>query len=57
MDLWEELHRFHQEGTLAVVEHAKAHPTKKDMQQMSLFERFIAAGNETADGACKKEER
>ena len=34
MDLLGELHRFHQEGFLAEVEHVKAHRTKKDMQRM-----------------------
>ena len=48
--IWEELHRVHQEGILVEVEHVKEHRSKKEMQQMSLFERFIAAeGNEKAD--------
>ena len=51
--IWEELHRFHQEGILVEVEHVKAHRTKKGMQQMSLFERFIAQGNEKADKFAK----
>ena len=46
---WEELYRFHQEGILVEVEHVKAHCTKKEMQQMSLFERVISIGNEKAD--------
>ena len=36
--IWEELHRVHQEGILVEVDHVKADRTKKDMQQMSLFE-------------------
>ena len=52
--IWEELHRLHQEGILVEVEHVKAHRTKKEMQQMSLFERFIAEGNEKADKLAKE---
>ena len=47
--IWEELHRVHQEGILVEVEHVSAHRTKKEMQQMSLYEQFIAEGNEKAD--------
>ena len=42
--IWEELHRVHLEGTLVEFEHVKAHRTKKEMQQMSLFEKFITTG-------------
>ena len=38
--IWE-LHRAHQEGKLVGVEHVKAHRSKKEMQDMSLFEKFI----------------
>ena len=41
--------RVQQEGTLVEVEHVKAHRTKKEIQQMSLLERFIAEGIEDAD--------
>ena len=42
------LHRVHQEGTLVEVELVKAHRSKKDQQQMSLFEKFITEENEKA---------
>ena len=45
--IWEELLRVHQGGLL--VEVVKAHRCKKEMQQMSLFEKFITEGNEKAD--------
>ena len=47
-DLWirEELHRVHQEGTPVEVEHVKADRSKQEMQQLSLFEKFITEGNE-----------
>ena len=32
----------------------KAHRYKKEMQQMSLFERFIAEGNEKAEEIAKE---
>ena len=44
--IWEELHRVHQEGILVEGEPVKAHNSKKEMQQMSLFEKFIIGGNE-----------
>ena len=47
--IWEELHRFHQEGTLVEVEHVKAHRTEKERQQMSLLENFITQDSEKAD--------
>ena len=37
--IWE-LHRAHQEGMLVGVEHVKAHGSKKEIQDMSLFEKF-----------------
>ena len=52
--IWEELRRCHQEGILVEVEHVKAHRTRKEMQQMSLFERFIAEGNAKADELPKE---
>ena len=36
------------------VEHVKAHHTRKEMQQMSVFERFIAEGSEKADELAKE---
>ena len=48
--IWEELHREHQEGILVEVE---AHRSKKEMQQMSFFEKFITGGNEKADELAK----
>ena len=48
--IWEEVRRFHPEE----VEHVQAHRTKKEMQHMSLFERFIAEGNEKADALAKR---
>ena len=36
-------------------EHVKAHRSKKDMQKMSLFEKFITEGNEKADELLAKE--
>ena len=53
--IWEELHRFHQEGTLDEVEHVRGHRTKKEMQVMSLFEKFIIEGNEKADEPGREE--
>ena len=37
------------EGTLVVVEHVKAHRSKREVQQMSLFEKFITEGSEKGD--------
>ena len=34
-----------QDGMLVEVEHVKAHRSKKEMQRMSLFEKFVAEGN------------
>ena len=30
------------------------HRSKKEMQQLSLFEKFITEGNETADGVAQE---
>ena len=35
--VWEELHRVHQEGLLVEFEDVKAHRSKMELQQMSLF--------------------
>ena len=63
----EEWHRVHPEGILVDVEHVKEHRSKKEMQQMTLFERFITESNEKAnelamegaimDGAAKAQVR
>ena len=47
--IWEELHKLHQESILVEVQHVNAQRSKKEMQQMSLFEKFITEGNEKAD--------
>ena len=52
--IWEELHGVRQEGILVEVEHVKAHRSKKEMQHMSHFQRFITEGNAKAD-ECAKE--
>ena len=52
---WEALHRLHRQGILVEVSSMpKAHRTMEKMQQMSLFERFIAEGNEKADEFAKE---
>ena len=38
--LWDEVCRVRMEGTLLKVEHVKAHRSKKEKQQISLFEKF-----------------
>ena len=53
--IWEELHRVHQEGTLVEVEHVTAHRYEKEIQQMSLFERFTTEGKDNADDPAKEE--
>ena len=52
--IWEELHRVHREGLLVEVEHVKAHRCKKEMQQVSLCEKFITEGSENADEPAKE---
>ena len=37
--IWEELHSVHPEVTLVDVEHVKAHRSKKEQQETSLFEK------------------
>ena len=52
--IWEELHRVHREGILVEVEHVKAHRTWKEIQQMSLFKKFITESNEKGDAPAKE---
>ena len=53
--IWEEVRRIHQEGVLLEVEHVKARRSKKELQEMKLFERFVTEGRGaeelTKDGA------
>ena len=42
--IWEELHPLTSKEILVEVEHVKAHRTKKDKNDMSQFERFVAEG-------------
>ena len=51
--IWEEVRRIHQEGVRLEVEHVKAHRSKKEVQEMKLFERFVTEGNERADELAK----
>ena len=44
-----------QDGILVEVEFVKAHRSKKEKQQLSLFENFITEGNEQADKPAKEE--
>ena len=56
-DLWLliwEVHKIHQEGILLEVEHVKAHRTKKEKQEMTLYEKFVTAGNERAGELAKE---
>ena len=53
--MWEEVRRFHQEGTFLEVRHVTAHLCKKERQEMSLFERFVSERNEKADELAKDE--
>ena len=39
----------HHEGTFLEVRHATAHRSRKENQEKSLFERFVAEGNERVD--------
>ena len=45
---------MHQEGKELEVGHVKAHRTKKEKNNMSLFECFIMQGNEKADKLAKE---
>ena len=51
--IWEEVHRLHQEGPLLEVEHAKAHRSMKEKQEMTLFGLFVKEGTDelAKDGA------
>ena len=53
--MWEEVRRFHQEGTFLEVRHVAAHLCKKERQDMSLVERFVSEGNEKADDLAEDE--
>ena len=46
----EELHNL---AARDIVEHVKAHRTKKEKKEMSHFERFVTEGNEKADELAK----
>ena len=52
--IWEELHRVHPEGTRVEAQHFNAHRSKKEMQNRSLFEKFITGGIEKADELAKE---
>ena len=43
------MHRIHQEGKLLEVEHVKAQRSKKEEQEMTLFEKFVTERSERAD--------
>ena len=47
--IWEEVRIVRQEGTRLEVRHVKAHRSKKEKQEMSLFERFVTEVNERAE--------
>ena len=53
---WEELYGTAERGILVGVEHVKVHSTKKGKKHMSQFEKFVAEGNEKADGWQKQEQ-
>ena len=50
---WEEVRRIRQEGVLQEVEHVKAHRSKKEVEEMKLFERFVTEGSERSDEFAK----
>ena len=50
---WEEVRRIRQEGVRLEVEHVKAHRSKKEKQEMKVFERFVTEGNERSDELAK----
>ena len=54
MERRNELHWYYDEGTLVEIEYVKAHRSKKEIQQMSLFEHFITECNEKADQLTKE---
>ena len=47
--IWEDVRRTPRRNTSGGVEHVKAYRSKKEKQEMTLFERFVAEGKETAD--------
>ena len=52
--IWEAVCNVHQEGILLEIEHVKAHRSKKEKQDMSLFfDSFCTEGNERADEPAK----
>ena len=51
--IWEELHPLVSKEFSVEVEHVKAHRTKKDKKEMSMFEKFVTDGSETADDLAK----
>ena len=51
--IWEEVRRIHQEGTFREVGHVKAHRSKKEKQELTLFERMDTEGHEGADVVTK----
>ena len=51
--IWVVVHRTRQEGLLLEVEHVKAHRPKKEEQEMTLFESFVAEGNKRVDERAK----
>ena len=51
--IWEEVRRIHQEGVLLEVEHVKAHRSKKDVQEIKLFEQFATEGHDRAEELTK----
>ena len=55
MLIWEEVHRIRQEVLLLEVEHVKAHRSKNEVQEVTLFEHFVTDGNEGADEMAKVE--
>ena len=53
--MWEELNHFRAREISIEVGHVKANRTKKERQQMSLFEQIINKGNEHRTTLQKKE--
>ena len=52
--IWEEFYRVHQEGVRVEVEPLNAHHSKKEVQKMSLFEKFFTEGSGEADELAKE---
>ena len=46
--IWAEIHRVHQEDIPMEVEHVKAHRSKKETQEMSIFEKTDELAKEGA---------